>query len=261
MSALPPPVRRSPPPTVVLAAAPGSLDGVDECLRKRRVRVLRIATVSVRPVPATKWLTAALERASPDTVVVTSRAGVEAGVRPWLRAIPGRTRRPEFWGVGPRTARALRDAGVRRVRTPGKVGAAAVVRSLGRRPPRVILHLRSDRAGPGLARSLRRQGHRVLDRVVYRLGAPPRLPVGVRRRLAAAHLLVVTSPSGLVSLRRLLGHAALARIARDVRLVVLGERSRFAARRLGFRAVSIAPASTAQRFTGRLLRELRHATA
>jgi len=154
---------------------------------------------------------------------------------------------------------ALRRIGIRRVRRPRTVGSSAVVASLRRTPVRTVVYFRSDVAGPGLARDLRRQGHRVVDLVVYRLVSPPGLLAGARRALSRADLLVVTSPSGFSSLRKRLGSAAFSRLAESTPLVVLGERSRRAALEHGFRRASVAPSLTAQRFTRYLLGELRNA--
>lgn len=135
----------------------------------------------------------------------------------------------------------------------------AIGKSLRRKPSRTVVYLRSDFAGPRLTRALRGQGHRVLDLVVYRLVAPARLTARGRRELVMADLLVAASPSALSDLGRRLDGATFARLARNGRWVVLGERSRRAARRHGFRHISLAPSTTAQRFTRHLLRELHHA--
>lgn len=246
-------------PTVVLVSVPGTLRGVDPLLRVAGVRPVRIVASEPRPVRPAVWLARISRAPAPDTIVVTSREAVNAGVRPWRRA-RGRLPSPlEVWAVGPETAKALRHSGVLRVYRPPTVGASALPSSLSREPPRTIVYLRSDVAGPGLARALRSQGHHVVDLVVYRLSSPPPLTPRARADLLRADLLVVTSPSGLSNLRGRLGAAAFARLARSVPLVVLGERSRRAARGQGFRRTSVAPAPTAQRFTRHLLRELRHA--
>lgn len=258
---MPPPSRTNRRPTVVLVSAPGTLEGIDARLRRAGVRPVRLRAIEPRAIRTEVWLPALLKRSAPDTVVVTSRAAVTVGVRPWLRAVGARAYAADFWAVGPRTASALREIGVRRVRRPRAVGSIGIVRALGSRSTRRVLYLRSDRAGPGLARSLRRRGHRVLDRVVYRLGTPRPLAARNQAVLMQADLLVVTSPSGLEALRSRVGAAAFSRLARGVPLVVLGDRSRKAALGLGFRAVSVAPATTAQRFTYYILQELRHAHA
>jgi len=246
-------------PAVVLLAASETLRGVDPLLRRAGVRPVRLPSVDPRPVPPARWLGRRSTRAVPDAVVVTSRNAVTAGVVPWRRAFGTRSASVEFWAVGPETARALRKVGVRRVHRPPVVGARAVAQALGRSPRRTVLYFRSDAAGPELARALRRQGHQVVDLIVYRLGTPPPLTARQRKQLRAADLLVATSPSALSSLRRRIDRGSFRRLARGTPLVVLGERSRRAARGHGFARVSVAAAATAQRFTHHLLRELRDA--
>jgi uroporphyrinogen-III synthase len=248
-----------PPPTVVLLSAPGTLDAIDPRLRRAGVRLVRLSSLVTRPIAGSRWLSRVTGIARPDTVVVTSRAAVEAGVVPWRRAIGSVPRYVEFWAAGPGTAQTLRRAGVRKVHRPPAVGGQAVARSLGRRPRRTIVYFRSNLAGTGLARALRDQGHRVADVVVYRVETPSRMSGAARRLLASADLVIATSPSALSSLRRRWGSRSFSRFARTARLVVLGERSRRAARGHGFRHTSVAPSPTAQRFTGHLLRELRDA--
>ncbi len=248
-------------PTVVLVAARGTLSGVDALLRRSGARPVRVRVLETRPVPPERWLQSALRAPAPDTIVVTSRAAVDAGLGPWRRAVRGSRPLVEYWAVGPGTAAAVRGVGVRRVRRPPSLGASALVRALRRPTPRTVLYFRSDRAGPAFGASLRRQGHRVVDPVVYRLGRTPPLPARTRAAFRRVALLVVTSPSGLSELRRRLGAAAFDRLARRVPLVVLGAQSRDAARKSGFRRISIAPSPRAQPFTRHLLAELSRAAA
>ncbi|MGB6501684.1 MAG: uroporphyrinogen-III synthase, partial [Thermoplasmata archaeon] len=140
-------------------------------------------------------------------------------------------------------------------------GAAALVRSLLREPHRRLLRFRSGRAGPELARELRRNGHRVVDVVVYRTETTPQPAPALRREIGRADLWVVTSPSALSGLRSTLGPRRFRQLGPSARLVVLGERSRRAARGHGFRHVVVVRPSSPQRFTLRLLEELRHASA
>jgi uroporphyrinogen-III synthase len=255
------PMTSRPAPTVVIVSAPGTLEGVDPLLRRAGVRPVRLVSALPRAVDPADWLGELVRAPMPDTVVVSSRAAVEAGLGPWRRAQGPFGASLEFWAVGPGTARALRRAGVRRVRRPRTVSARGLASSLRRRRPRRVVYFRSDAAGSQLARTLRGQGHRVLDLVVYRLEPPRRLTARARRDLSRADLLVVTSPSGLSALRGRLDRSTFSHLARKVPLVVLGERSRRAARGHGFRRSSVAPSTTAQRFTRHLLRELRNARA
>ena len=245
-------------PTVVLLSSADTLAGIDPRLRRAGVRLVRLTAVEARPVEPARWLGRLARGPPPDTVVVTSRNAVRAGVVPWRRAGSGAPASVEFWAVGPGTASALHAAGIRRVHRPRVAGALAVARAIGRTPRRRVVYFRSDIAGPTLARELRQRGHRVVDVVVYRSVRPHRWSARARRALESADVLVATSPSSLTFLRAL-GRAAFARLASATPLVVLGDRSRRSARRHGFRHISVAPSTTAQRFTRHLLRELRNA--
>jgi uroporphyrinogen-III synthase len=246
-------------PSVVLLSAPGTLEDVDPLLRKEGIRLIRIPSLVPRPIAPMIWLRRIPPTARRETVIVTSRTAVTAGVTPWLRTLKRGFRAPEFWASGPGTAKALRAIGARWVRLPRVVGASGMGSAIGSRPRRSILYFRSDRASPRLARELRKLGHRVTDVIVYRLGAAPPLGSKARQELLRADLVIATSPSSMAALRRGIDSSSFLRLRRSARLVVLGERSRRAARGHGFHRVSVAPSVTAQRFTRYLLRELRNA--
>jgi uroporphyrinogen-III synthase len=246
---------------VVLLSAEGTLPGIDAALARAGVRTVRIPIVRAKPLPRSRWQARLARLPNVDTVVATSRAGVTVGVATW-RSLPGAGgRRVEYWAVGPTTAGALRSIGVRRVHRARHEGRVALARALVRAPPRTILYFRSDRAGRGLARSLRGSGHRVADLVVYRLEPGLAVSPRARTRLEHANLWVAASPSALTLTRTALGGSTFSRLRRSVRLVVLGERSRAAALAMGFRRVSVAPGTTTQRFTRHLLSVLRDARA
>jgi uroporphyrinogen-III synthase len=131
---------------------------------------------------------------------------------------------------------------------------------MGGEPLRTIVYFRSDRAGPRLARRLRDLGHGVLDLVVYRLEVPPAIGPRDRRRLLQSQLIVATSPSSLAALKSRLDRKAFDHVRRHVAVVVLGELSRRAATKLGFRRVRVAPSTATQPFTRCLLQELGNAS-
>jgi uroporphyrinogen-III synthase len=247
-------------PTVTLLSAPGTLTGIDSILQRSGVRLWRIASIVPRPVDPETWRSRLSRATRLDTVLVTSRAAVSAGVRPWVRDRPGAVTRLEFWAVGPGTAQALRALGVRRVRSPGQVGADGIPAAIGGEPVRTIVYFRSDRAGPRLARRLRDLGHGVLDLVVYRLEMPPAIRPHDRRRLLQSQLIVVTSPSSLTALKSRLDREAFDHVRHHVAVVVLGELSRRAVAKLGFRRVRVAPSTATQPFTRYLLQELGNAS-
>jgi uroporphyrinogen-III synthase len=248
-----------PAPSVVVLSSPGGLKGIDPLLRRAGVRVVRVRSVDPRPVDPATWIGRVTRNPRPDTVVVTSRGAVAAGVRPWRRHAGPFPPELEFWAVGPRTDIALRRAGVHHVHRPRSVGSAGLAAALRSGPRRRIVYLRSNLARQGLVRALRTQGHRVVDLVVYRVEMPPALTARERGAIEKADLLVVTSPSGLADLSYRLGRSAFARIAQDTPLVVLGAVSLRAAEARHFRQLSVAPSTAPQRFTRHLLRELAHA--
>jgi uroporphyrinogen-III synthase len=247
------------PREVVLLSAPGTLEGIDRLLSASKVRLHRVEMVRPRALPTARWLPRLARARAVDTVLVTSRFAVTAGVLPWIRRRGVDASRPEFWAAGPRTAERLRALGIRPVRRGATVGARGIVTRLGDRR-RTILHLRSDRAGPTLARTLRAHGHRVTDVVVYRVDPGPTLTERERRRIEDATVLVATSPSAISGLRRGLGVRAFRVVSNATPIVVLGQRSARAARAVGFRRVSVSPGARAQRGTRHLLREVEHAT-
>lgn len=249
------------PPSVVLFSGVDTLSGVDRRLRREGVRPVRIASWKAQPIDPAVWWPRLNRAPRVDTVIITSRTAVASGVRPWRQLVGRFPNDVEFWAVGPGTANALRAAGVRHVRRPPSTGTSRLVEALRRGPRRTIAYLRSDLAGPRLARALRRRGHRVRDVVVYRTTAPDPLSARNRQELRRAELLVVTSPSGLNHLRAATSPQEFHRLAESVPLVVLGDRSRGEARRLRFRRISVATGTTPQRFTWFLMRELQHVAA
>jgi uroporphyrinogen-III synthase len=243
----------------VLLSSRGTLSGIDRSLRRAGVRLVRVPVLEVRTIPSRAWRARVAEFGRIDTVVTTSRHGVTAGVVPWRKGTGQITPAREFWAVGPGTAQALREVGVPRVRRSQKMGSLPLVRALARPRARSVLYFRSDCAGPAFARALRREGHRVLDVTVYRIGGKATFTPRTRNELGSARVWVAASPSALAALRRSLGSREFARRARTTSLVVLGERSRREASKMGFRTVSVAPATAAQRFTRHLLSVLRDA--
>lgn len=248
------------PVTVVLLSGTDTLKGIDPLLKRAGIRLVRIPLLTHLPVDPRAWFPRLEGASRPDAVILTSRAAVSMGFEPWYKTLGNHRGAVEFWAVGPETARGLREARARPVRRPGRIGARGIVRAFRRRPPQEILYFRSDRAGPGLARELRILGHRVRDLIVYKVREVPKLDSRARRDLRRARVLIATSPSALSGLRHGLDAPTFLQLRRRVRLVVLGERSRNAARGHGFREISVLRPTSAQGFTRHLLRELRDAS-
>ncbi len=238
---------------IVLAAAPGSLLGTERALRGRGVRVIRIATLAFEVRSAAEIRAAIRGSKRPDVLVVTSRAAVTA-LPPSLRAIARNAR--SVLSVGADTANLLRRSGFRRVQAPAEAGTPGLLRLLPSLVGRTVWYLRSDRAGAGLARALRRRGARVLDLVVYRVRLPPPLSAPRRRELARASAVVVSSPSSIRNLCRLLGPKFVAEWRPRVPCFAIGPKTARAARLMGFSGVSWSREATEEGFTKLLLHAL-----
>lgn len=244
--------------SVTIVGSRMALTGLTTRLERRGVTVHRV--VVLVPIPPARAVAAFPPRPTTaiDTLVLTSRAGVRS-----LTRVPGLLaalrRNPGLWvlAVGPGTAAALEQAGLPPDWSPSSGGSSAIAARLLRSPPRRVLYPRSSRAGPRLARLLRRQGHVVFDPITYRVAPAARLGAPDVRRVLEADRLVVTSPSALSHLRSGLGPASFRRLRARRGIVVLGERSARAARGHGFRGVRRAPTTAEQGFTRFLVRELR----
>jgi uroporphyrinogen-III synthase len=221
------------------------------------VVVRRVASTVFVPRPRREWLATLSPSRADDVLLVTSRRGVDYGLLPYLRS-----RSPTAavcWAVGPRTATAARSKTGLAVRFPHRPGSPGLVAALGSTPPRRILYFRSDLAGPGLARTLRRRGHRVREVVVYRGRPAEALRPADRRFLRRANCWVVSSPSALRHLRARLGPRSWILHLASTPVAVLGERTARRARALGFRRVVELRPGRPQRFTRRLLDEVARA--
>lgn len=240
---------------VVLLSAADTLPGVGASARRLGVVVRRLEAIRPRELGAEPWRRLARRQLAFDTVVLTSRHAVGARFRAWARSRPPGSPPLELWAAGPGTAARARAAGVGPIRRARAVGAAGLVAALrGRR--RTVLRVRSDAAGPSLARELRAGGHRVVDVIGYRLEARPAVVRRHREAVRGSAGLVATSPSGLRALRAGLGVGAFRAVTARTPVVVLGDRSARAARALGFRRVAVAAPSTPQRFARELVRAL-----
>ncbi|NNN17719.1 MAG: uroporphyrinogen-III synthase [Thermoplasmata archaeon] len=250
------PDRRS--PSVLLLSSRTTLPGLGARLARNGIRLQRVETVLSSPVLRTS-VAGRLERFGPfDTVAASSKAAVDTFVRPLARRAGFRAASVEFWAVGAETERALREAGVPRVRRANGEGAEPVRRALAGRRRRIVVP-RSDRAGPRFGRELAAHGHAVLDLVVYRIRPGARRGGEEQRSARAARVVVAASPSAISHFRRMVGPSTFRHLARSARWVVLGPRTAKAARGHGLRAVGIAPSASVQRFTPYLLGVLAHA--
>ena len=244
-----PPDRR-----VALIGAAGSLVALERRLAERgwepvRLEAIRTEPVRIRSVPT--WLR---RRPPADLWIVTSRAVVTAFLANhphWRR--PLRTI-PRVVVVGPDTARALRGIGITRLGSVTRSGSASLLAGLGPVAGLRVVYLRSDLAGPSLARRLRARGARVVDRIVYRTRKGRRLNRSLQVRVGSIPVWVVSSPSALAGFRRMIGRAVFRRYGETARGFAIGARTARAMRASGLRRIVVPNESTEEGFT-RLLEE------
>lgn len=235
----------------------GSLENLSWRLKRRGWEVIRVEAIRTEPVPYPRrppWL----DRNPPaDLWVVTSRAVVDTFLSAYPEWIPRLREIPDVAAVGNDTRRSLETCGFRRIRTARRGGSRDLLRSVVPVRGRRVLYLRSDRAGPLLARELRERGGRVIDRVVYRVRERHALRPAVRRRLRSVSAWAVSSPSSLEAFRRLLGPELFDARIRDIRAFALGLRTAQALRKAGARHVSVPKVSTEEGFTKLLEKALK----
>ncbi|MDE1821415.1 MAG: uroporphyrinogen-III synthase [Euryarchaeota archaeon] len=230
---------------IVLLSGPDSLTDLEGRLRSVGASVQRVVMVRQVGRPDAAAPPAPRPGKRRNLLLVTSSAAVDHFLARWPTVLATWGHRGEIWAVGPRTAGHLRALGIRSVNIPPSPTSAAMLRSMGSLSGSYVLHPRSDVAGPGLARELRRRGARVTDRIVYTTRA--RTPSGSELvHIQGAAWLLASSPSVLSALRRGAGARRFREIRATARLLVLGPTTASAARRLGFRQVRLVPLSSSK---------------
>lgn len=234
---------------IAVVCRSGSLPNLSARLERWGWTPIRVETIHAVPVSipaAPRWLR---RRPVADRWVVTSRAVAEPFLLQHPEWIAALRSVPEVVAVGADTRASLQRLGIGPVRAAPRGGSRDLLASLGPVRGQTTLYLRSDRAGPDLARRLRRRGGRVLSRIVYRIVEAGRLPTVDRRRLLSVPVWVISSPSALGGFRTMLGAAAFDARVRDVRVFALGERTARAVRRAGGRGVRVPKVSTEEGLT------------
>ena len=227
---------------VVFVGGPTTLRGAERSLARRGIRVDRVVALEGAPVDPVRLRGSLARFGAYDVLLVTSKEAVRAmAATGAFRRVSRGARSREVVAGGPSTARALASRGIRAHWTAADGVGAAVARRFARARPLRIVYARSDRAGPGLAQALRREGHTVLDLVAYRLVPGPRLSRPAQDKLLRADRVLTTSPSALSYLARALRPESFVRLRRRRTIVVLGPKSARSARGHGFRQVRIVP--------------------
>jgi len=141
-------------------------------LRKLGAIVQNHAAIEILPPRSWKAVDREIGRLERyDAIVFTSATAVDV----FFRRLRGRRPLPSAGAVGPATAAALRDRGVRPTWIARRFTAAALGKMLRGR----VLHPASQPRSPDLAREARKRGATVVEPVVYRIvrarsaGPPP----------------------------------------------------------------------------------------
>ncbi len=205
-------------------------------LRDAGFEPVRVPTVAIEP-PADRSLEAALEHLDDfDWLIVTSANGVP----PLAGRVPANTR-IHVAAVGPATADALRQAGIRVDHIPDDYLTVAIADGLGNIDGRRILLARADAATPQLRDSLVQRGAEVSEAIAYRtLEGPPSSREPLRRALETGlDGIVFSSGSTVRGLLALLEPAKQER-ARSIPALCIGPVTAAQAAASGFGAAVVA---------------------
>jgi uroporphyrinogen III methyltransferase/synthase len=250
--------------TIVVTRPRDQAGPLVEALRERGAGVIQAPAIVLRPPRSTARLDRALARiASYDYLVFTSANGV---ARFFARLLE--TRRDvrdlkgiEILAIGPATAAAVEERGLRVSAVPAEHRAEGIVAVMKKRRltgARVLLP-RAAVARDVLIRELRRRGARVDVVPVYRT-VPSREGAGEIRsvlREGRIDLITFTSSSTVTSFARLFRGRKEARRVRRVPVAAIGPITAATARREGFRVALMPRAYTVPDLTRAIVRWLR----
>ncbi|MBI4565982.1 MAG: uroporphyrinogen-III synthase [Planctomycetes bacterium] len=207
---------------ILVTRAAAQAGAFSKALRRQGAEVREFPAIELRPPESWARVDREIARLDRyDAVVFTSRNAVE---RFWSR-VPRRARLrwPRTYAVGPGTAAALRERGLR----PARLGSEFTTRALGRTLRGRILHPTGHPHSPDLAREARRRGAVVVEPVVYRI-VRPRL----RRTPPPADLVTFASSQTVRN------YAELTHPPRGTACACIGPVTARTAERLGFRVVA-----------------------
>ncbi len=220
-----------------------------------------IPTVAIRPADPGGSMDDALRRLDAyDWIVVTSTAGVNAIAERMRRLEVVAPARARWAAVGPATAAALREMGLRAAFVPDRYLTTAIAEGLGEVDGRRILLPRADAASPDLPDLLRRRGALVDEVVAYHTVVGPEESREPMRRLLARGIdaVIFTSGSTVRGFARLVDDAP-ARLA-GVLLACIGPVTARAVEALGLIPAVVAEEHTTAGLLAAVGREDRAAT-
>jgi len=234
--------------SVVVTRARAQASELAGALEALGANVIEMPVIRMQPTGPTAHAEAALDAIGDyDVIVLTSANGVEAlaGLMA-ARGFDARSLRPEqvVAAVGPATAAALADHGIRADIVPERFVAEAMVEALKAHPMdgRRVLIARALDARPVIADALRARGAEVDDVVVYETVAE-RPSDEVIAQALEADVITFTSSSTVTNTLAVLDDAQRARLATGPRVVSIGPITSATARDAGLEVAIEAPAS------------------
>lgn len=236
-------------------------------LSRMGAEVLLLPAVEFVPAEGPELDDALQELQTFDWVLLTSQNAVRfvAGRLREIGAVaePGDAGKPRFAAVGPATARAAAEAGLRVDHVASRALGDVLARDLAAQMCRKrVLLPRSDRARADLPAALRAAGAAVVEVVAYRtLTAAPGDP-GVLQRIERGEVDVISfaSPSAFYSLLDALGAPVLRRVVTTTALASLGPVTTAAIREAGLPVAMQADEASAAGLAAALARHFSNPT-
>lgn len=238
---------------VLITRPAGDQEVLSGRLRELGAHCEHLPTITIRPrrVGAAKGRRLLAALPGYDWVIFTSYHGVEAlaklaeGPGPFegkRREVKRYLARAKVCAIGPRTAEAVRQAGLKTTLVPedfSKEGIARAFRKIPVRGRRILIPRSNLGAGDWFAAALRRRGARVDEAVLYETVAPRISPARVKRALrrldAATFTSGSTAESFLATLER--AHLPLKRALNGTKVVAIGPSTAQALRKGGVKRV------------------------
>ncbi len=246
---------------VVVTRAPEQAQELITRLAEAGAEVLLLPTLAFHPPKDPAPLDQAIRDLNQfDWILFTSRNAVrffcERCRALGLEPPSGYTTRPQIAAVGPATAEAAQQQGIRVARVASRFLGAALAEELRSEVAGAkILLPRSDRAREELPVALRALGAVVTEVVAYQTGAPAAADRRVLDRILVGEVDVVTftSPTAFEHFLELAGGDRLRRLSSSVVLAAIGPVTAAAIRDAGFPVAIEAEASTAEGLVAALM--------
>lgn len=226
---------------IVITRRREQAEGLRQALRRRGATVVELPTIALRPPRRSDRLDAALRRLREyDWVVFTSANGAEfflarlKRLKKSARFLKGR----HIAAIGPATAAALRERGVRTKVVPDEYRAEGLLRALKaeRWQGQRVLLARAAQAREVLPQQLRRRGARVDVVEVYRTVLPRVSRMRLRRVFTPPpDAITFTSSSTVKNFFALLGRRAARRALDGVAVASIGPITSRTVQQLGLR--------------------------